>query len=68
MVGGASANPERLSYPPVCPFPVVPALVAGIHVFFVLTVKKTRMAGYRRAEATPFSRRLCPAMTIEDLP
>jgi zinc D-Ala-D-Ala dipeptidase len=33
MVGGASANPARLSYPRVSPFAVMPGLVPGIHVF-----------------------------------
>jgi uncharacterized protein len=38
----------------------MPGLVPGIHVFFC---GKTWMAGHRRAEATPFFERLCPAMT-----
>jgi hypothetical protein len=28
-------------------------------------IAKTWMAGHRRAEATPFYERLCPAMTME---
>src|SRR5258707_9490881 len=40
----------------------MPWLVPGIHVFF-LCEAKARMAGQRRAEATPSFRRLCPAMT-----
>ena len=40
----------------------MPGLVPGIHVFF-LCEAKTWMAGHRRAEATPYFRRLCPAMT-----
>jgi hypothetical protein len=41
----------------------MPALVAGIHVFATL---KTWMAGTWASEATPFSERLCPAMTVAD--
>ena len=40
---------------------VMPGLVPGIHVF--VPPRKTWMAGHRRAEATPFFERLCPAMT-----
>src|SRR6202035_2827943 len=43
------------------PSPPPTGLVPGIHVF--LTIAKTWMAGHRRAEATPFFERLCPAMT-----
>jgi hypothetical protein len=39
----------------------MPGLVPGIHAFLDST--KTWMAGHRRAEATPFFERLCPAMT-----
>src|SRR3984893_15600824 len=50
---------------PPPPSIVMPGLVPGIHVF--LTIAKTWMAGHRRAEATPFFERLCPAMqTILD--
>jgi len=42
---------------------VMPGLVPGIHVFKTGTAQETRMAGHRRAEATPSFRRLCPAMT-----
>src|SRR5215469_3908803 len=40
----------------------MPGLVPGIHAFLSLAAK-TWMAGHRRAEATPFFKRLCPAMT-----
>jgi hypothetical protein len=45
MEGRARANRALASYPPGCPIFVMPALVAGIHVSFSLTVKKTWMAG-----------------------
>jgi hypothetical protein len=38
----------------------MPGLVPGIHVF-VSAKKETWMAGHRRAEATPFFERPCPA-------
>jgi hypothetical protein len=41
----------------------MPGLVPGIHVFLLSRENKTWMAGQRRAEATPFFERLCPAMT-----
>ena len=45
--------------------PVMPALVAGIHVLKVFANSKTWMAGTRRPKARrPFGR-LCPAMTNE---
>jgi D-alanyl-D-alanine dipeptidase len=40
MPGGARANGALASYPPICPLPVMPALVAGIHVFFKIDRKK----------------------------
>src|SRR5581483_11198309 len=39
----------------------MPGLDPGIHVF--VTAARTWMAGHRRAAATPFFERLCPAMT-----
>src|SRR3954469_24506087 len=39
----------------------MPGLDPGIRVF--LAVPRTRMAGHRRAKATPSFGRLCPAMT-----
>jgi hypothetical protein len=44
-------------------FFVIPGLDPGIHVFLPRKGNKTWMAGHRRAEATPFFERLCPAMT-----
>ncbi len=41
---------------------VMPALVAGIHVFH--SFRETWMAGTKASEATPFVERLCPAMTM----
>jgi hypothetical protein len=39
-------------------------IVPGIDVFALhVLARKTWMAGHRRAEATPFFERLCPAMT-----
>ena len=52
---GLSRHPRRE------PVSVMPALVAGIHVF--LGCRKTWMAGTKASEATPFFERLCPAMT-----
>jgi hypothetical protein len=46
----------------------MPALVAGIHAFLARGSPRMWMAGHRRAEATPFFGRLCPAMTIEVVP
>jgi hypothetical protein len=39
----------------------MPGFMPAIHV--LLFPAKTWMAGHRRAEATPFFERLCPAMT-----
>jgi hypothetical protein len=44
----------------------MPGLVPGIHVLLFRRAK-TWMAGHRRAEATPFFERLCPAMTESDV-
>src|SRR6266487_6884326 len=41
----------------------MPGLDPGIHVLVSMHVRKTWMAGHRRAEATPSFGRLCPAMT-----
>jgi hypothetical protein len=41
---------------------VMPGLVPGIHVFAIAS-KKVVDGRHRRAEATPFFERLCPAMT-----
>jgi hypothetical protein len=42
---------------------VMPALVAGIHVFSEFPQAKAWMAGTQAREATPFFERLCPAVT-----
>jgi hypothetical protein len=44
----------------------MPGLEPGIHVSRAAN-RKTWMAGHRRAEATPFFERLCPAMTKIDV-
>jgi hypothetical protein len=45
---------------------VMPGLVPGIHVFCVPSRRVRRgWPGHRRAEATPFFERLCPAMMAE---
>ena len=41
----------------------MPGLVPGIHVFSADGKKIRGWPGHRRAEATPFFERLCPAMT-----
>jgi hypothetical protein len=43
---------------------VMPGLVPGIHDLTPVATGKTWMAVHRRAEATPFFERLCPAMTV----
>jgi hypothetical protein len=40
----------------------MPGFMPGVHVFSARK-NKSWMAGHRRAEATPFFERLCPAMT-----
>jgi hypothetical protein len=40
----------------------MPGLVPGIHVLIRIDEKDVD-GGHRRAEATPFFKRLCPAMT-----
>jgi hypothetical protein len=43
----------------------MPALVAGIHVFEILSKERRGWPGHRRFVETPFFERLCPAMTIQ---
>jgi D-alanyl-D-alanine dipeptidase len=40
MQGGARANRALPSYPPICPFLVMPGLVPGIHVFNKFAAKQ----------------------------
>src|SRR5260370_35267236 len=44
---------------------VMPGLVPGIHVLQRQQQERRGWPGHRRAEATPFFERLCPAMTKE---
>jgi hypothetical protein len=43
----------------------MPGLVPGIHVLRASAQGRRGWPGHRRAEATPFFERLCPAMTTE---